>query len=290
MIEKTFNTGTVNLNYVESSPGGTPLLLLHGLAARWQSFYNLIPELEKQWHLYALDLRGRGKSGRAGSYRIQDHIPDIESFIKNCIKEPAIIFGHSFGGMIGIMVAAYNPELVKALIIGDSIISLEFLKQCSEGHRNTTIFWRDLAKNKSVEFIISELKKQLIPVPNQEEPVPAYKVYGEDNPYFQHMAATFSQLDPEILTADIDHFDETYADYQTDRLFPKIQCPVLLLQANPELGGLMRDEDVKKALSLLPKTHHVKINNVGHYLHLQDKESVLNAVVPFIESLALHGA
>ncbi len=262
------------------------MLLLHALSSRWRSFLNLIPQLEKYWHIYALDHRGHGKSDRAESYKIQDYLPDTASFIRNCIKEPTIIFGYSLGGMIAIMVAAYNPELVKALIIGDSIISTEFHKKISESYKDTLIFWRDLAKTKSVESIISELKKQLIPAPDQEELVPAYQVHGEDNPYFQFMADCLSRLDPEVLTADIDHFNETYAGYKIDRLFSEIQCPVLILQSNPELGGLMRDEDVKKALSLLPKVYHVKLNNAGHGLHLQDKESVIKAIIPFMVSLS----
>jgi len=283
MIEKTFNTGLINLNYVEGSSGGLPILFLHGLGGWWQAFHSLIPQLEKDWHVYALDLRGHGQSDRTESYRIQDYLPDIVSFIINCIKAPTIIFGHSLGGMIGYMVAADNPELVKALIIGDSAISMEFLKELP---KDQLIFWRDLARTKSAEIIISELKNQLIPVPNQKEFSPAYKVLGENNPNFKSLADCLSRLDPETLTSNIDKFDNTFDNYKIDKLFPIIQCPVLILQANPELGGLIRDEDVKKALSLLPKVHHVKINNVGHFLHMQDKESVVNAIVPFMETLS----
>ncbi len=285
MIEKKFNTGILNLNYAEGSPGGSPLLLLHGLAVRWQAFFSLIPEFEKDWHLYALDLRGHGKSGRAESYRIQDYMSDVASFVKNCIQEPVVLFGHSLGGMISFMVAANYPELVKALVIGDSAISVEFLKKIAENQKDKTTWWRDLAKTKDVDFIISELKKELVPVPDREELVPAYRVYGENHPSFRFGAECFSQTDPETLTANLDLFDETYAEYKTDKLFPKIQCPVLILQANPELGGLQRDEDVNKALGLLPKAQHVKIYHVGHWLHVQDKEAVLKAVVPFLESI-----
>ncbi|HZD59654.1 MAG TPA: alpha/beta hydrolase, partial [Anaerolineae bacterium] len=102
----------------------------------------------------------------------------------------------------------------------------------------------------------------------------------------QFGAECFSQTDPEMLTANIDRLDETYTEYKPEELFAKIQCPVLLLQANPELGGLMRNEDVDRALSLLPVAHHVKIHNVGHLLHVQDREAVINAVVPFLRSLS----
>lgn len=256
---------------------------------RWQAFFPVIPELEKEWHLYALDLIGHGQSGRAGSYRIQDFVPDTASFIKDCINEPAVVFGHSLGGMIAIMVAAFHPELVKALIIGDSAISVEFLKEFAESQKDKTVWWRELAKTKDIGFIMSELKKELIPVPGREGLVPAYQVYGEDHPSFRFGAECFSRLDPETLTANIDHFDETYAEYRTERLFPKIQCPVLIIQANPELGGLERDEDVAKALSLLPKAQHVKINHVGHWLHLQDKEAVLKAIAQWYRDDTLVG-
>lgn len=125
--------------------------------------------------MYALDLRGHGKSDRAESYKIHDYVPDISSFIDNFIKEPVILFGHSLGGMIGILVAAHRPELIKALIIGDSVLSMEFLREHSEKQKEKTIWWRNLAKTEDVEYIISELKQELIPHRKRNELVPAYQ-------------------------------------------------------------------------------------------------------------------
>lgn len=76
-----------------------------------------------------------------------------------------------------------------------------------------------------------------------------------------------------------------YSEYKTDLLFPKIRCPVLIVQANPEMGGLERDEDIETALHLIPKARHVKINHVGHWMHLQDSEAVLKAIILFLKSL-----
>lgn len=282
MTEQTFNTGTLNLNYMEGSPVGPPVLLLHGFATRWQSFNRIIPELAKAWHLYALDLRGHGKSGRANAYRIQDYVPDIAAFIRDCIKEQTIIFGHSYGGMIGMMLAASNPELVKGLIVGDSFLSAEAFKEYDNQHIEKSIYWRDLANTKGIENIIAKLNKELIPSPNQEGLVPAYQVYGENNRYFEFMATTYSQLDPELLTANIERLSESSIGYQPDQILPKIKCPVLLLQANPELGGLMRDNDLRQALGILPVAQHVRVNT-GHFLHIDDREAVLKVLVPFLQ-------
>ena len=67
MKERKFNTGTLELSYVETANDGVPLLLLHGGSSRWQTFQSLIPDLEKHSRIYALDLRGHGKSDRGGN-------------------------------------------------------------------------------------------------------------------------------------------------------------------------------------------------------------------------------
>lgn len=284
MIEKTFNTGNLALNYMESSPSGPPVLLLHGFATRWQSFNQIIPELAKDWHVYALDLRGHGKSGRAKTYRIQDNVPDIELFIRECIKAPTIVIGHSYGGMIGILLAASNPELVKGLIIGDSLLSTEAFREHSQEHIKQTIFWRELAKAKNKETVITMLKNELVPSPDGEGLVPAFQVFGDNQRYFESMAKAFGLLDPELLTAHIEGFEQSSIGYQPDKLFSFIKCPVLLLQANPKLGGLLNDRDLQAALQSLPKARHAKVNT-GHFLHIDDKEAVLEALVPFLQSL-----
>lgn len=60
--EKTFNTGEVTLNYAEGDPTGPPLVLLHGFTDRWQTYQPIITPLYQSWYIYALDLRGHGKS------------------------------------------------------------------------------------------------------------------------------------------------------------------------------------------------------------------------------------
>jgi pimeloyl-ACP methyl ester carboxylesterase len=62
LTEKIFDTGTIKINYAEGAPNSTPLVMLHGGTAHWQELMPLITELEKDWHIYACDARGHGKS------------------------------------------------------------------------------------------------------------------------------------------------------------------------------------------------------------------------------------
>ena len=124
LIEKSFVIGDLTINYAEGSDNGDPLVMLHGGTAHWQQFSPLIAGLEHNWHLYACDKRGHGKSGHVKPYRMIDFVPDTVDFIKHNIGKPSVLVGHSGGAVISMGVAAQIPGLVRALILLDPPIFL----------------------------------------------------------------------------------------------------------------------------------------------------------------------
>lgn len=48
------------INYGELKGDGPALLLIHGQMAAWENYASVIPELNKKWHVYAVDLYGHG--------------------------------------------------------------------------------------------------------------------------------------------------------------------------------------------------------------------------------------
>ncbi len=74
-----------------------------------------------RWHLYALDFRGHGGSEHTpGRYKLRSLTADVATFAEQKIGKPMMLVGHSMGGIIGLMVAANHPNLVKALVVGDA--------------------------------------------------------------------------------------------------------------------------------------------------------------------------
>ena len=284
--EATFDTGTVSLNYAEVPAAGAPLVLLHSSNTRWQAFWAILPDLAAHWHLYAPDFRGQGKSGRApGSYRLQDYADDTIAFLRRHIHGPAYLFGHSLGGMVALMVAAQYPEGVRAVAVGDAPLSIQTLQATLPQEQERIAAMRDLCGGqKPLDQLIEIMKESPLSVPGRSEPVPMRQVMGEDAPVFAWMATNLYQSDPDTFTAFSERFEATVAGYESDQVLPAIQCPVLLLQADPAAGGRMTDAEVAQALPVLAAPRHVRLAGVSHVLHNERPGPVVTALKAFFQS------
>ena len=183
LVEKSFDTGEVVLNYAEGPNNGPPLLLIHGWTDRWQDFLPIIPTLSMRWHIYALDFRGHGKSGRTqGKYRPEDIVEDIVVFLQDMVEEPAVLFGHSAGGVAALMLGVQLSEKVRAIIVGDSPIDLgSHIDQMSKEEMKH--YWANLRDllGRPMEELMSALAERY------------------DISRLRYSAKTLSQVDPEVL-------------------------------------------------------------------------------------------
>lgn len=265
IVEKLFDTDEVILNYDEGPNNGPPLLLIHGFP-RWRNdFQPIIPELSETNHVYAVDLRGHGKSGRVkGQYALKDYARDVVKLLERVIKEPAVLFGHSLGGWVSLMVAAQRPEHVKALIIGDSPLNFKEFFDVLKGYSE---WW----------------------ITNRNHSMRAYEELREEMD--SESAERLSLVDPDVFKLwiegceDRSAFDELFEGYDITELLRVIKCPVLLLQGNDQT---LPDRDVDYAKSVLPDIIHARFNSYGHYLGLDtgDKAELMNVVSSFLSSIS----
>jgi pimeloyl-ACP methyl ester carboxylesterase len=264
--EHIFDTGTVTINYAEEPASGAPLVLIHGGSARWQALAGVIPDFAERWHVYALDLRGHGKSGHVpGRYRLQDYADDLAAFLQH-VTGPAILIGHSLGGMVAVMLAGQHPDLVRALVVGDAPLARDTWRRALEQQDAQLHTWRHLAgPGRSEIELVAALKEIPVVWGEYTTPVPARIALGEDSPWFEAMVANLHALDPDMLTALVDDFEQTVAGYDLHALLPAITCPVLLLQADPALAGsALTSAEVDQALALLPDATHVQLRGQHH--------------------------
>jgi len=100
-------------------PGSKPaLIFLHpssGYGRMWEATVN---HLGSRFHIYAIDQRGHGSSGRPdGDYSAEEYADDLRLFLTAIGVDKAILAGQSLGGRVGIVFAAVHPERTMGLAL-----------------------------------------------------------------------------------------------------------------------------------------------------------------------------
>lgn len=94
---------------------GPALLLIHGAgsySARWDP---IVPLLEHEFSIYALDRRGRRESGDAAAYSLEREFEDAVCAVDS-IERPVYVLGHSFGGICALEAALRTKSLTKLIL------------------------------------------------------------------------------------------------------------------------------------------------------------------------------
>ncbi len=276
-LERTFNAKAVKLNYVEyGAASGKALVMLHGGAWRWQEYLSLIPSLGRRWHIYALDLRGNGRSGWVpGKYRLEDFADDIAEFVSR-LNAPAALVGHSLGGVIALMVAARCPDKVKGLIIEDAALTLDNYRRIVDASRDMYRIWLTLKKSAQSEQDLSLALAE------------AFKDYpGVTSAWFWFFAGCLWQLDPTYFDALLHDFEGFTKGYDYKQILATIKCPALFLRGETHLGAVMTDDEISWLQQNFSHVKCVPIEGVGHLLHLSDhgQTPVLNAMTAFLDRI-----
>jgi len=111
----------VPIHYVDEGTGDT-LLLLHGNPS-WSFLYRkMIPALRDSFRCIALDFPGYGMSAVPEGYGFTpaEHSAVLGRFVDQLALSGLTIMVQDWGGPIGLGLAGRRPDLVRALIIGNT--------------------------------------------------------------------------------------------------------------------------------------------------------------------------
>jgi pimeloyl-ACP methyl ester carboxylesterase len=260
LYEARVETGVLVLNYAEGPPNGPAFVHLHAGGARWQSSEGLLRALGGEWHGFAPDLRGHGRSGWEPPWNIATHLADV--------------------------LAARYPALVRALIVGDAPLSLRNHATEEPTHRAQNELWHSLTGRPEPEIALALRETPVLDHATGRQTT-AGELMGEDSPWFALQATSLHQLDPDMLAAVLAGPEVMLVDYDPEVLLPLIQCPVLLLQADPRQGNALPDADVELAMRLLARPTLVRLDAIGHPLHGPPGMTprILAAMAPFLAAL-----
>ena len=114
--------GEPKLSYYDAGgglEGEPPILLIHASLYRSEDWENIFPRLATRYRVISYDQRGHGRSERAASYELRSFADDAMRVLREVVKAPAVVIGHSLGALAAVVAAAEAPELVRALILED---------------------------------------------------------------------------------------------------------------------------------------------------------------------------
>jgi pimeloyl-ACP methyl ester carboxylesterase len=120
--EHLVNLGEIRLNYATAGqPDGPALLLIPGQSESWWGYEEAMRLLADRYQVYAVDLRGQGRSTWApGRYCLDIFGGDLVRFIEAVIGRPTIVSGLSSGGTIAAWLSAFAaPGQVVAAVYED---------------------------------------------------------------------------------------------------------------------------------------------------------------------------
>jgi pimeloyl-ACP methyl ester carboxylesterase len=102
--------------YYEVYGEGEPLLLLHGNGGSIAGRASMLPELTKKYKVIAMDSRCHGKSGCSKELNYELMAADVNALLNHLKLDSVFIWGHSDGGIVGLIMGYQYPVKVKKIV------------------------------------------------------------------------------------------------------------------------------------------------------------------------------
>ncbi len=103
------------------TPGSPVVMMIHGLAGQAHTFDGIANILAANYHVYCLDVRGRGESewGPPEGYTIDTYVTDLEAIREALGLQRFSLVGTSMGGLITMQYAPKFPGRVERAVLND---------------------------------------------------------------------------------------------------------------------------------------------------------------------------
>lgn len=295
-----------SLNYSEGSggEGKEPLVLIHGQSMSWKDYSRVLPELSKNYHVFAVDCHGHGGSDRFDSYTLAEMTDDFNALIEKEIQKPVILSGHSSGGIIAANMASTNPSMIKSLILEDP----PFFNVLPEEMENT-FAWKDgfelfhefqnqdKEKSKIAYYFENgyfwSLFNGLGQIPGND----AREYFAENNEelrFYWYIPKDWTRGIIFLPEFDL-NFSKAFYDgsffegVSQEEILKGIECPNLYMKAATHYGedGVLyaanTDENAEKVMELIPNAEMITRDKPDHDIHFSDKNYFIDHIKSFTD-------
>lgn len=258
-------------------PAKPPVLLLHGGNQSAHSWDLVSLHLADRWHVYALDQRGHGDSEwtRDSDYSSSAMGLDAAAFIDAMGLERLTVIGHSMGGQNAMRLTLSHPERVTALVLVDIGPEVSPL-----GAQVIRRFVTETREFDDIDHFVARVQEYdpYRPRTHIERTVKYNLLQRADGKFISK-----HDHGPR-LKATGEHRER--GDRFTLDDVRDLPMPVLLIRGAD--SNILDDEAARRFADALPNGRLATVERAGHNVHGQNTPGFLEALIPFLESTALH--
>jgi len=256
------------------------MILVHGGLDHARNWDWVARDLRRDYHVYALDLRGHGNSSWApgASYSIGEHVLDLSALADIINDFPIYLVGHSLGGFIVLHYAGVYPERVCKVVAIEGLgppPTHPIFKPASERLRGWIERVREIEQREPHSY------------PSLDAAVARMK---EANPHLSDEVARHLTLHGTNWNADgsliwkFDNYARAFAPYghnvdDVREILGKISSPVLLFSGMESWAG---DPEADGRARAIKNYRLVRVPNAGHWVHHDQLEVFLSETRRFL--------
>ena len=246
---------------------------MHGSGQTRQSWGRALEEAAKRgYRAFSLDLRGHGDSDWSpdGKYTLDAFTADVRQAIEHVGGEP-ILVGASLGGIIGLLIAASPPPLVRALVLVDITPRVEM-----SGAKEVTAFM-DSAPNGfgSVDEAADAVAAYL---PHRQRPKDTSGLKRNlrlrDGRYYWHW-------DPAMVHMGRDAQARIGGPNPLETAARAVKVPALLIRGGR--SRIVSEAGVREFLEMVPHAEFVDIVDAHHMVAGDANDEFNEAVFTFVD-------
>lgn len=266
--------------YYSETGKGEPIVLINGgPGMNSEGFTGLASLLSANHRVILFDQRGTGRSTLSliseQTITMDSMVYDMEQLrIKLGFKD-WIVFGHSFGGMLGSYYAAKHPEQVKALILSSSGgIDLDLLNyagskingRLTAQEQDSLQYWNAKIRDGDTSYAARLARGRAL--------APAYL---ENKEFVPQIAKRLTQTNLRIN--ELVFANMRKIGFNCRKELQAFHHPVLIIQG---VQDIVKKEAALRSKEALPQADTVFIDHCCHYGWLEQKDIYMGSVLAFL--------
>ncbi|WP_199255924.1 alpha/beta hydrolase [Mycolicibacterium mengxianglii] len=301
--EHSVDLGEIRMNYASTGdPANPAILLIPGQTESWWGYEEAMALLAGSYHVYAVDLRGQGRSTwTPGRYSLDVFGGDLVRFIDAVIGRPVIVSGLSSGGTVAAWLSAFAPpgQVVAAVYEDAPLFSSEANPEVGQSvNQAMAPMFRLMHKWLGAQWSIGDYAGMQAALPRE---IPGWLLAGlaqmaiESAPG-DEVPQNLLEYDPEWGEA----FASGSATLNCDHanMLSHVKVPVLFThhfhQVDPNTGNLLgavSDRQVERARQLVEATGNSftyrSFPDMPHSMHGHDPATYVDTVTTWLDGLQI---